>query len=161
MKAVYAGSFDPFTNGHLSVVTEAAELFDEVIILVASNQNKHRMFRKDTMAFAIVDCMHNMGLDNVQVIISEDLTADVCRQMEAQYLVRGLRNTTDYMYEEEIAKFNQRVNPSLKTIYIRAVDDAISSSMVRELWLHDKNVIDYVPAPVFKLMKERRDARNA
>ena len=153
-KAVYAGSFDPFTIGHLQMVRSAAELFDSVVILVAVNSKKKRMFDKTSMALAIDACLHRQGIDNTEVVVSEELTADVCSRLNAGYLVRGLRNTTDYMYEEEIAKFNQRINPGLKTVYLRAVDDDISSSMVRELHTYGKPCDEYVPSEVLAIIKQ-------
>ena len=151
--AVYAGSFDPFTYGHLSVVTEAATIFDDVAVVVATNVKKRRVFDREAMAAAIDGTMRCAGLNNVRVLISDELTANVCRSLGARYLIRGLRNTTDYMYEEEIAKFNQRLNPNLRTIYVRATDDTISSSGVRELWAHNQHVMDYVPPKVVLAMK--------
>lgn len=152
MKAVYAGSFDPFTNGHLEIVREAAKLFDAVLILCAVNPKKSPTFSRRGMVVAIDRCLRAQGLSNVRVISSDALTADVCARYGAEYLVRGLRNTGDYLYEEEIARFNQKINPGLKTIYFRAVDTAISSTMVKELFSRGKDVSEYVPIEIAAIL---------
>ena len=153
-KAVYAGSFDPFTNGHLYIAREAAALFEQIIVVCAINQKKLPVFPRNEMADAISDCLVQNGVYNAVVVVSDKLTADVCAEFQAKYLVRGLRNTTDFLYEEEIAKFNQRFNPGLRTIYLRAVDDALSSSMVRELFSYGKNVSEYVPQSVLEILQK-------
>lgn len=152
MKAVYAGGFDPFTNGHLEIVWEAAKLFDAVLILCAVNPKKSPTFSRRGMVVAIDRCLRAQGLSNARVISSDALTADVCARYGAEYLVRGLRNTSDYLYEEEIARFNQKINPGLKTIYFRAVDTAISSTMVKELFSRGKDVSEYVPMEIAAIL---------
>lgn len=153
MKALYAGSFDPFTNGHLSIVEKAVELFDEVVIGVAENSNKKRSTDMYDMAYAI----HKQFLHyrNVRVIALEDaLVADHCKEHGIDYLIRGLRNTSDYLYEENIAKINHEINPDLKTIYFRSDNDVISSSMVRELHKHGKDISKFVPKEIYKTFYE-------
>lgn len=154
MKAVYAGSFDPFTNGHLEIVREAAKFFDEVLVLCAVNPKKDLTFSRPGMVAAIGRSLRAQGLGNVRVISSDALTADVCAKYGAEYLVRGLRNTSDYLYEEEIARFNQKINPGLKTIYFRAVDAAISSTMVKELFPRGKDVTEYVPTEIAAILEK-------
>lgn len=90
----------------------------------------------------------------MHITSSDALTADVCDKFGAEYLVRGLRNTSDYLYEEEIARFNQEINPGLKTIYFRAVDEAISSTMVKELFSRGKDVSEYVPAEIAAILEK-------
>lgn len=153
-RAVYAGSFDPFTNGHLHIVREAAALFEQLIVVCAKNEKKRPVFPRDDMADAIYECLLEDGISNAVVVVSDKLTAYVCAEFQAEYLVRGLRNVTDFLYEEEIAKFNQRVNPGLRTIYLRAVDDALSSSMVKELLSHDEDVSGYVPQSVLGVIRK-------
>lgn len=146
MTALYAGSFDPFTNGHLDVVKEAARIFDNVIICVADNSSKKRCYDASEMAFGIQGMLAVENLtDKVRVILSKDmLTVDTAKAYGAEYLVRGLRSTSDYIYEEEIARFNYLQDPSLRTIYIKAINE-ISSSTVREMIKYGKSVQDLVP----------------
>lgn len=149
-KALYAGSFDPFTNGHLSIVEQSAKLFDEVIVGIADNSNKSRNTDIWIMHDAIKDSLKH--LDNVIVITISGLVADYCKKKNIGYLVRGLRNTSDYLYEENIAKINSEINPDLKTIYFRADNDVISSSMIRELSRFGKDVSKFVPEEVNSIL---------
>ena len=149
-KALYAGSFDPFTNGHLDIAKEASELFDEVYICVAHNPNKKRTTDEYNMVDAIRDTLKENGIYNAYVLVIDGLVADFCMKNNIEYLVRGLRNTSDYMYEENIAKINAEVNPNLKTVYFRAKNDVISSSMVRELYNYGKDVTTYLPKEILK-----------
>ena len=149
-KALYAGSFDPFTNGHLYIAEKAAELFDELVIGIAENSNKKRSTDIYEMKDAIRD--HFKCYDNVSVIIIDSLIADYCMKKDIGYLVRGLRNTSDYLYEENIAKINNEINPNLRTIYFRADNDVISSSMIRELNDYGKDVSKFVPEEVHKIL---------
>lgn len=152
-RALYAGSFDPFTNGHLSIVEKAAELFDEVIIGIACNSDKKRCTSSIyNMKDAIRDQIDDLKIRNVIVVTIDGLIADYCKKQGVDYLIRGLRNTSDYLYEENIAKINNEINPNLQTIYFRADNDVISSSMVRELWRYGKNVSQYVPKEINKLL---------
>ena len=152
-KAVYAGSFDPFTFGHLSIVKEAYDFFNEIYVVLAVNSKKKPMFNRDLMVASIQQLFYAENLDKVKVIGSEDLIVDVCGQVGAKYIIRGLRNTTDYMYEEDIAKFNMRVNPKIKTIYFRAEDESISSSAVKELYTRGKDISRFVPAIILKTLR--------
>lgn len=149
-KALYAGSFDPFTNGHLDIAKEASELFDEVYICVAHNPNKKRTTDEYHMVDAIRTTLEENGINNAYVLVIDGLVADFCMKNNIEYLVRGLRNTSDYMYEENIAKINAEVNPNLKTVYFRAKNDVISSSMVRELYNYGKDVTAYLPKEILK-----------
>jgi pantetheine-phosphate adenylyltransferase len=142
-KAVYAGSFDPFTNGHLYIYSQAAELFGEVVILLASNPVKNRYVEAGAMREMILG-----AVPNGCVVVWDGLVADFCKNNGIFYLVRGLRNTSDYLYEEEVAKVNAEIFPELKTVYFRAKDDVISSTMVRLLHEQDKNVRKYLPDSV-------------
>lgn len=149
-KALYAGSFDPFTNGHLSVVEKGAELFDELVIGIAINSHKKRKTDIYDMKEAIREQFKHYK--NVSVVTIESLVADYCMKKDICYLIRGLRNTSDYLYEENIAKINNEINPNLRTIYFRADNDVISSSMIKELNEHGKDVSKFVPEEIYKIL---------
>lgn len=148
-RALYAGSFDPFTNGHLYIAEKAAELFDELVIGIAENSNKKRSTDIYEMKDAIRE--HFKYYDNVSVVIIDSLVADYCMKKDICYLVRGLRNTSDYLYEENIAKINNAIYSNLRTIYFRADNDIISSSMVKELREYGKDISKFVPEEIYKI----------
>lgn len=155
--AVYAGSFDPFTLGHLDIVREAAAVFQNVYIVISHNSEKsYRHYNAHVMAEAIKKVLLRENLTNCEVEVSDKLIVDFCESVGANYLVRGLRSTTDYLYEENIAKINRQLNPSVSTIYFRAINDTMSSSMVRELMSYDKDISQFVPPEVLCLMSKRK-----
>lgn len=153
VKGLFAGSFDPYTMGHHAIVKKAAGLFDELHILIGVNALKRRHYPAPEMAEAICRTLAEDGLDNVTVVCYEGMVADYCAQHGIRYLVRGLRNSMDYDYEENIAAVNKLLNQELESIYMRADTAAISSSMVRELLSYGKDVSPYLPRPVLELVQ--------
>ena len=151
--ALFAGSFDPYTNGHHSIVRKAAGLFDRVVVLVGVNVNKRRCFDAETMRDAIARAVADDGLDNVSVVCYDGVVADYCAAHGIRWYVRGIRNHLDYNYEENIAQVNRLINPDLETLYLRADDAVLSSSMIRELIAFHKDVSDYVPDAVRRLVE--------
>lgn len=148
----YAGSFDPFTNGHLHVVEVALKIFDKVIIGIGSNSNKPRRYDKYIMKSAIEKIFKERGIDNVSVITYDNTSVDVASEYNSTMLIRGLRNDTDYVYEENVSKINQEIS-GLDTIYIRAGNlGFVSSSMVVELLEYNKDVSKYVPKEVLEIL---------
>lgn len=149
----YAGSFDPFTNGHLHVIAKSAELFDKVIVGVGVNSNKKRRFDKELMKNAIEQVLIREKLDNVTVVSYDKLSVDAALEHSAKFLVRGIRNGMDYESEENMAAINEELS-GLDTIYIRAGSlGNISSSMVIELLKNDKDVSKYLPKEVLNIVK--------
>ena len=152
--AVYPGCFDPFTNGHLDIVKKAAKLFDEVHILVSQNGHKRKRFSSLGTKRAIEEVIKEYGLLNCKAVVDYSLIADYTKTNKISYIVRGVRNNTDYNYEENMAQVNNLLNPSVETIYIRASNMAISSSMVSELFSQNKEITEFAPKPVIDVMKE-------
>lgn len=151
--AIYPGSFDPFTNGHLDIVKKGAKVFDEVHIVIGINANKKRTYDSELMKSAIEASLVENNIANCKVIIYEGLVAEYTKQNNVEYMIRGLRNNMDYNYEENIAEVNKLINPKLEYVYFRAENVALSSSMVKELTSFGKDVSKYVPGPVLKLLK--------
>lgn len=151
--AIYPGSFDPFTNGHLDIVKKAAELFDEVYVLIGVNSKKRRSFDPAKMKDAIEATMQELGLDNVRVVVFEGLVASYAKANDIKYMIRGLRNNMDYNYEENIAEVNKLINPEMEYVYFRAVNAAVSSSMVKELHEYGQDISVYLPGPVYEIMR--------
>ena len=152
-RALYAGSFDPYTNGHHIIVRKAARLFDRVDVLIGVNTQKSRRFDADRMAEAIVETLRADGIENVHVVTYDGLVAEYCAREDIEWYVRGLRSAMDYSYEENSAQVNRLINPGLETIYLRADEPAISSSMVRELLAFDHPVDAFLPPAVARLIE--------
>lgn len=152
--AIYPGSFDPFTNGHLDIVKKAAMLFDHVYIVIGVNSEKRRTFDAKAMQAAIEKTLQQLQLDNCSVCIHEGLVAEFARVNEIGYMIRGLRNNMDYNYEENIAMVNKLINPQLESIFFRAENAALSSSMVKELRSYNLDISEYVPEAVRELIRK-------
>ena len=152
MNAIYAGSFDPFTIGHLHVLRQACSVFDKVFVAIAVNSSKKRRVNKEAMKDAISKVIANNNLDNAEVVIFEGLTVDLAKEKDAKFLVRGLRNGTDYEYEENLAVVNSKI-AGIETIYFRAGKTAhISSSIVMELHNYGKDIRKWVPEEVLEIL---------
>ena len=152
--ALFAGSFDPYTNGHHDIVRKAAALFDEVVILIGVNVNKRRAFDAGAMRDAIQAAVDADGL-NARAVIYSGLVADYCAAHGIRWYVRGLRNASDYSYEEVNAPVNKLLNPALETIYLRGEETALSSSLIRELMAFEKPVDAFVPSQIAEIICPR------
>ncbi len=150
----YAGSFDPFTNGHLHVVAKSAQLFDKVVIGIGIHPKKTRRFDKELMKEAIEQVLIREKMDNVEVIVYDNLSADAALDFNSTFLVRGIRNGMDYEYEENLASINEEIS-GLDTVYIRAGNlGNISSSMVMEMLRNKKDVSRYLPKEILELVNK-------
>ena len=151
--ALYPGSFDPITNGHLDVVRKASLIFDKVVIVIGLNVNKKRTYDENMMVEAIEKTLDDNNITNCEVCIYDGLVAEYTKKNKIGYMIRGLRNNMDYNYEENIAEVNKLVNPGLEYIYFRADNVAVSSSMVKELSSFGQDVSKYVPKAVFEIIQ--------
>ncbi len=155
----YAGSFSPFTNGHLHVVKEASKLFDKVVIGIGINSRKTPRYDNELMKGAINLVLKRENLENVSVIIYNNLSADAALEQGATALIRGIRNTMDYEYEEKMALINEEIS-GLDTIYIRAGEFGnVSSSLVMELLEYGKDVSKFLPQEVNELVKSFHNSK--
>lgn len=152
-KAIYPGSFDPFTSGHLDIVKKAAALFDEVYIVIGVNANKRRSFSAEKMRVAMEKTIASLEISNAVVTVHEGLVAEYAKTHGIQYMIRGLRNNMDYNYEENIAEVNKLINPDMEYVYFRAENVAVSSSMVKELHSFGLDISPYVPKEIIEVMK--------
>lgn len=152
--ALYPGSFDPFTNGHLHVVETSHNLFDEVIVNIGVNKKKTRNYPAELMAKAMESVFQELGLDNVRVTVYEGATVDLAIQEGVSIIVKGLRDSIDLAEEENQAYANFEAS-GIDTMYVRAgIAGRVSSSMVRDFIYYDKPIDKYVPGPVLKLINE-------
>lgn len=131
--AVFAGSFDPFTIGHLDIVKRASALFDEVWVLLAVNASKCYMFSEETRLEMVRKAVEN--IPNVKVDCFDGLTVDFAKRVGAKYLVRGIRGAADVEYEQTVAWNNKVLCPECETVFLSSAPEhlMVSSSVVREL----------------------------
>lgn len=146
--AIFPGSFDPFTKGHEDIVLRGLKLFDEVIVAIGHNTTKSRYFDVDDMKEKIEQAFK--GYDQIKVIIYNELTAGLAKKYNAKYLLRGLRNTTDFEYENSIAEVNKRINTDLESVFLITSPEfaSISSSIIREVHRYGGDVNEFLPYPV-------------
>lgn len=139
MRALFFGSFDPFTNGHYDLLKQAENIFDRVIIAIVRNPLKKRRFTIDS-------CLNGIRLiTDKRVIYTDDiLPTSIADEYNCDYIIRGLRDVDDYIYEERIIKSEQLLNKDVKTIYFRT-DNMISSTFVYELLRQGINVDKFLP----------------
>lgn len=157
-KAVYAGSFDPITFGHLDIIKRSAELYDELIIAVATNTSKNAFLSLDEKMSTIQETIDIEKLSNVKVIkFTDGLIVDFAKEHNANVLIRGLRSVKDFEYETEIDSMNKTQAPNVETIYLMASKDfrPISSTLVREIAHFDGDLSELVPNPVNELFKNK------
>lgn len=153
---IYPGSFDPFTNGHLDLVTRAGQLFDRVIVGVAINSGKSPMFSLEERKHLIeLSCSH---LKHVEVVTITGLLVDAVDKYQAQALLRGLRAFSDFEYELQMALMNRNLRPGCETIFMMPTlkNSFVSSSLVKEIAKYDGDLENYVPAPVAEAIRQRK-----
>lgn len=143
--AIFPGSFDPFTKGHEDIVLRGLKMFDHIIIGIGHNSQKNRYFEIDTMISLIKKAFE--GNDRVDVIQYDMLTAELARQQGARFLLRGLRNTTDFEFENGISQINRYLYTDLETVFLITSPEnaAISSSIIREVHRYGGDVGDFLP----------------
>ncbi len=147
-KAIYPGTFDPITNGHIDIVTRAASMFDKVVLAIAASPSKKPMFSLDErIALAEQATAH---LVNVEVIGFSDLMANFARAQQANILIRGLRAVADFEYEMQLAHMNRHLMPILESVFLMPCKEwsFISSSLVKEVARHQGDVSHFLPANV-------------
>ena len=150
--AVYPGSFDPITNGHLDILERALKIFDKVIVLVAVNPNKRSRFSPEERKQMIIEAINN---PNVEVDTFEGLTVEYAKSHGATHLIRGLRAITDFEYEFQLASANEFVDKSIDTVFLMSNKEKsfINSSMIMELYHSGVDVSELVPQSVVKRLK--------
>ncbi len=144
-KAVYPGSFDPLSNGHLDIIKRAAKLFDEVHILVSHNIHKKSSFSVEERIQMIKDCTAN--IKNIVVTSSENLVVQYCKENNIKIIIRGMRNYSDYESEFSLFQYNRDIYPEIETILLMPTskNQVVSSSSIKELVVFGCDISKYVP----------------
>ncbi|QMU65644.1 MAG: pantetheine-phosphate adenylyltransferase [Flavobacteriaceae bacterium] len=149
-KAVFPGSFDPITSGHVDIIKKAVSLFDKIVIAVGINSEKKYMFSTDQRIKLIEDTFS--AEKKIVVDTYRGLTVDYCKSISAQFIVRGLRNPADFEFEKAIAQSNRKLS-GIETVFLltSAETSFISSSIVRDIIRNGGNVASFVPSSVTNL----------
>ena len=142
---VFAGSFDPITKGHEDIVLQALPLFDEIIIAIGVNIDKKYAFPLEKRIKWIENTF--AAYPNVKVVSYEGLTVDLCKKMNAGFIIRGLRNTTDFEYESIIAEANKKLNPNVETVFFLSSPElrCVSSTVVRDIIKNNGDASLFIP----------------
>jgi pantetheine-phosphate adenylyltransferase len=144
--ALFPGSFDPFTNGHEDIVRRGLKVFDEIVIAIGYNSQKSsRYFPIEMMVDRISQTFK--GENRVRILTYSELTAELARKQGAKYLLRGLRNTTDFEYENSVAQVNRHLNAELESVFLITSPQfaSISSSIIREVHRYGGDVSTLIP----------------
>ncbi|HEY5752715.1 MAG TPA: pantetheine-phosphate adenylyltransferase [Chthoniobacterales bacterium] len=161
-KAIYPGSFDPATYGHLDVLKRATHLFDEVVIAVAASESKKPLFSVDERVHLIEESIDH--LNQVRVIRFDGLLVNLVREVSAVAVIRGLRAVSDFEFEFQMALMNRKLEPSLETIFLTPKEDYtyLSSRIVKEIARLGGDVTSFVPPAVEKALRVKfASASNA
>jgi len=144
--AIFPGSFDPFTRGHEDIVRRGLRIFDEVIIGIGYNSSKNRRYFEIDLMVDYIEGTFDKN-ESVKVMVYNELTAQLASKIGARYLLRGLRNTTDFEYENSISQVNRYLNEDLETVFLITSPQyaAISSSIIREVHKYGGDVTSFLP----------------
>lgn len=155
IKAVFAGSFDPPTNGHLDVIERASKYFEILDVVVSVNPQKHYMFSAEERLKMLSELVKNYK--NVNVHICDELIVNYAKKVGAEVLVRGIRSAIDFSYEFELAQMNQNLNPEIETIFLPTKEQfaIVKSSSIKELAMFGGDISRMVPPLVEKALKEK------
>ena len=159
--AIYPGSFDPVTSGHLNIIQRAANIFDKLIVCVMVNAGKNPMFSLDERVMLIRRVTQD--LPNVEVDCSNELLADYAKRRGSCVIVKGLRAGSDFENEFQMALINHKINPELDTMFLTASSEYmyLSSSTVKELGTYGVDLSDFLPAEIIPDFQERIEKRQS
>lgn len=153
--AIYPGSFDPITNGHIDVIERAAKVFDKVYVVIGINSKKSSLFTQEERLEMVQTSLSHV--QSVEVAFHDGLIVDYAVSVEATAIIRGLRSVTDFEFEMQIALMNRKMQPELQTVFLMPHEKYtyLSSSIIREIARYKQNVSEFVPKVVEQKLKEK------
>ncbi|KKZ53803.1 phosphopantetheine adenylyltransferase [Haemophilus haemolyticus] len=154
-RVIYPGTFDPITNGHLDIIERSAVIFPRVLVAVANSPSKKPLFSLDERVELVRQSVAH--LSNVEVLGFSDLLANVIKQHNISAIIRGVRTTTDFEYELQLAALNRLLTKGVDSLFFPPAEKwaFVSSTIVREIYLHGGDVAELVPVPVLNALKAR------
>lgn len=159
-RAIFPGSFDPLTNGHLDIITRSAPLFDEMIVAVLNNPDKQPMFSVEERCEIIREVLPSVDTNDCEMLVESfsGLTADFARRRQATAIVRGIRAVSDYEYELRMALMNRRLEPEIETVFLMADEEFsyVSSTLMKQVFELGGRVEGLIPQLVEDKMREKR-----
>jgi len=160
-RAIYPGTFDPFTNGHLDVLERALNIFDEVIVVIAENSQKHALFTIEERNIMTHEVTKDHSGATVEVL-HHGLLADYARQVGARAIVRGVRQVKDFEYEFQISLFNRQLYPDVTTVFLmpNVKYTYVASSIIKEVAMLGGDVSNFVHPCVLEMMHKKREEYN-
>jgi pantetheine-phosphate adenylyltransferase len=154
-KAIYPGTFDPITNAHIDIVKRAKKLFDKVIIAIAQTRHKNPLFTLEERLFLVKESLKDM--ENIEVLTFDGLLVDLCKKLNVNVIIRGIRAVSDFDYEFQIAWMNRKLLNDIETIFLMPSEEYffLSSSLVKEVAMLGGNIDNFVPKIVkIELLKK-------
>ena len=162
-RAVFPGSFDPLTNGHLDIIRRSSPLFDEIVIAVLNNADKNPMFSVDERCSMIKDVVRDLETGSCKLVVDSfsGLTADFARKSSATAIVRGIRAVSDYEYELRMALMNRRLEPTIETVFLMAGEEYsyVSSTLMKQVFELGGRVEGLIPPLVESKMRAKLDGK--
>ena len=155
IKAIYPGTFDPITIGHLDIISRASKMYDKLVVAVMDNPAKNCTFTKEERIEMIKKCVKNYK--NVEVVLGEGLTVDFAKKMNCKVIVRGIRAVSDYEYELAQATANMTLNNDIETSFLVAKPELsfLSSSIAKEIAKFNGDIKPYIPKPIIKEVSKK------
>ena len=152
--SIFPGSFDPLTLGHCDIINRASKLFDWVYVAIGVNSSKPRLFPVDLSIKMISETFKDNS--KIRVIFYDKLTVDICQELKINYIVRGIRNVSDFEFERSLAEMNRTLNPDLETVFFDSRPEfiTISSTIIRDLLRNKGNVKPFLPAAILPFIEK-------
>src|SRR5690606_38472480 len=158
-RAIFPGSFDPLTNGHLDIIRRSCPLFDEIVIAVLNNPDKNPLFTVEERGSMLEEILPTLGIEGCRLVVDSfsGLTAEFARERGATAIVRGIRAASDYEYELRMALMNRKLEPSIETVFLMAGEEYsyVSSTLMKQVFELGGRVEGLIPPLVEARMREK------